>query len=481
MANPIGFFDMHAQLAGARARKQEAASVAPRDTLSVSQITAKIDGALKSGLPASLAVQGEISNWNPNRQSGHCYFTLKDPGACIDCVMFRSDAERLKFKPNDGLEIIAGGRVGVYPQRGRYQLYVSTINPVGQGALELAFQQLKTKLEAEGLFDPEHKRPIPRFPRRLVLVTSTGTAALQDMFKVLRRFPWVRLAVYHVPVQGDGCGQKIAAALEHLNETVARRGTADAIILARGGGSLEDLWGFNEECVAQAVFNSILPVITGIGHEVDVSIADLVADYHAHTPTEAAQVVTQHWRNARDAVEPSMIRLRRSIAQVVSDAQSRLANLQRHEFFRRPTDRINLFRQRLDDVDRQLLFNTQRRIKAMEDRLSRFDLQLTEHSPRHILGLHRMRMLSLDAAFSRAASEAFRRRRYELECTAAKLEALSPEAVLKRGYSLTLRKKDGRIIRAAEDLKPGDRIITRLDGGQIESTVEDPHQPKLFE
>jgi exodeoxyribonuclease VII large subunit len=325
------FFDFREQVVGPRPKPRSAKPLAAArgdgagaDVLSVTQLTARIDGVIRAGFPAPLLVKGELSNYRPNPSSGHAYFTLKDAGACVNCVMWKSDAAQLRFTPADGMELLARGHVQVYAQQGKYQLYVSTLQPLGQGALELAFRQLRAKLEAEGLFAPERKRPLPRFPTRVVLVTSSATAALQDMLKVLRRFPWLRLFLYHVPVQGDGCGGRIAEAIRDLNRGMAPLGgPPDVILLARGGGSLEDLWGFNEEAVARAVASSRAPVVTGIGHEVDTSIADLVADHHAHTPTEAAQVVTAHWRGARETVDLAAARTGRAVRAIVQDARQR--------------------------------------------------------------------------------------------------------------------------------------------------------------
>jgi len=270
------FFDFQQKLLRPRTAPKPQPPPAEQ-AISVSELTAKITRVLNTGLPGNFLVRGEVSNFNRNKSSGHIYFTLKDAEACIDCVMFRGEAARLNFEPEAGMELLAGGRIGVFPQRGRYQLYVSSLRPLGQGALELAFRQVKAKLEAEGLFSPDRKKPLPAYPRRIVLVTSPQAAALHDMLKVFRRFPFLRVMLYGVPVQGDGAAQKIAPAIRHINAAIDSVGGAEVIILARGGGSLEDLWAFNEECVARAVAASRIPVVSGIGHEVDVSIADLVA------------------------------------------------------------------------------------------------------------------------------------------------------------------------------------------------------------
>lgn len=422
------FFDFREKLA-----RPQPAGVQP---LTVSQLTAQIERAIQSALPATVHVRGEVSNLNLHHASGHLYFTLKDSAACIDCVMFRSDVARLKFMPADGVELLVSGRVAVYPQRGRYQLYVSALWPVGRGALELAFEQLCRKLKAEGLFDASRKKPLPRYPRRIALVTSRSTAALHDILKVLKRFPWIRLHLYDVPVQGEGAAEQIAQALRHLNLRAADIGGIDLIILARGGGSLEDLWAFNEEVVARAVAESGIPIITGIGHEVDISVADLVADYHAHTPTEAAQVATSNWRTVAEQLQAAGVRLRRGLRTIARDARQRLLAVERHEFFRRPTDRINQFRQLLDERQRSLQLLISSRLKAASARLEHFD--------RH-------------------------------------LQAVSPQAVLRRGYSITTRATDGSILRSARDVRAGERLITRLADGTVRSIVEDQKQLPLFE
>lgn len=471
------FFDFHERQTR---RKADAPPAAGGDAITVSQLTAKIERAIKTGLPDAVLVKGEVSNCKHHGASGHIYLTLKDANACIDCVMFRSDAARLKFVPEDGMELLATGRVAVYPQRGRYQLYVTRLEPLGQGALEMAFRQLCAKLEAEGLFAAERKKPLPRYPQTLALVTSTQTAAVQDMLKVLRRFPWVRVMVYHVPVQGDGSAEKIAAALTDLNRWRLQLGV-ELILLGRGGGSLEDLWEFNEEIVARAVCASGIPVITGIGHEVDVSIADLVADYHAHTPTEAAQVAMAQWRTARDTVDQAGIRLRRELRTRLDEAKQRLTGIARHEAFRRPMDRVNSLRQLLDDRQRALSQAISGRLAESNQRVLRLAAMLGEQHPRHRVALARQKLSSTVASLVGAMQQRRQRWQQRVESLAAQLNALSPAAVLKRGYSMTTRKKDGAIVRSPEQVKPGERLLTRLADGQVESVVEDARQMRLFE
>jgi exodeoxyribonuclease VII large subunit len=518
------FFQFHAKVA----RPRVAPAAAPgkeEKPLSVTELTNKIERAIKSGLPPAVLVQGEVSNFGRNKASGHVYFTLKDPGACLDCVLFKSDAERVKFQVQDGMELLAHGRIGVYGQRGRYQLYVSTLRPLGQGALELAFQQLRAKLEAEGLFAAERKKPLPRYPLRIALITSREAAALHDMLKVLRAFPWLRLMLYPAPVQGDGAATKIAAAIHHLNSSVEQRGGADLILLARGGGSLEDLWAFNEEIVARAVAASGIPVVTGIGHEVDVSIADLVADHHAHTPTEAARYITLAWQTADGDLTRHHQRLRHVFRAAVSDARQRLKSIERHETFRRPLDRINTLRQLLDDRQRSLVSCQRERLAdarhrlqdcaarlqqllpvflfrlrddlslrrrqldqamrfgltAAHERVARASALFGECHPKSSLRLKAQRLAALSDRLERSFSQDLRRHAVEVDALERQLHAVSPEAVLRRGYSITTRKRGGLHVKRASELKVGDRLITRFGDGQVESTVQDAKQLPLFE
>jgi exodeoxyribonuclease VII large subunit len=449
------FFDFQQRMA-----ERKTAKPAPdqADALTVTQLTAAIEKAIKTGVPASITVRGEVSNVSDRQASGHLYFTMKDSGASINCVMWRDNAARLQFRLEDGLEIIATGRVTVYAPQGRYQLTIQQILPAGRGALELAFRQLQARLSAEGLFDADRKKTIPQYPTRIVLLTSRATAALQDMLKVLRRFPWLKLMVYHVPVQGDGSAAKIAAAIDHLSRHAADIGGVDVILLARGGGSLEDLWSFNEEIVARAIAASRIPVITGIGHEVDCSISDLVADYHAHTPTEAAQVVSQHWKRAADSLSQAQTRLRNIVRQTALDYRNRLEAIHRHEFFRRPMDRIQLLRQLLDDRQKAITLALSARVRRYQDRLA-----------------------ALEPRLPAAARSFLQIRSTRLEAFDRQLQALSPQAVLNRGYTITTLKKSGEVLRDSKAARTGDRLLTQFADGQTESIVQDSRQMPLFE
>jgi exodeoxyribonuclease VII large subunit len=472
---PEGFFDTHARLTAKKAGVPPPGSAAT--PLTVTQLTKQIDRAIKSGVPATVLVKGELSNFRSQRTaSGHLYFTLKDPSACIDCVMWQDAAARLKFKLVDGLEVLAEGRVGIYGERGKYQLYVNSLSPIGQGALELAFQQLRAKLEKEGLFSSDRKQPLPRYPLRIAIVTSSATAALQDILKVFKRFTWLQLALYNVPVQGEGSGEKIAAALADLNTNP----NFDIVVLARGGGSLEDLRAFNEESVARAMVASRIPIITGIGHEVDISIADLVADYHAHTPTEAAQIVTARWRNAADLVGITAARLNRGLRQIMHDRRQRLLSIARHELFRRPLDRINVLRQLLDERQRALIAAASASLRRRSDQLTALSERWWRRHPRQFIALRRSDLEARQISLRKAIAEDARRRLAKLDAVQKHLHAIGPQQVLRRGYTITTRKKDSRPLRKPDDIKIGEVVVTQFADGTIESIVSDPRQPSLF-
>ncbi len=447
------------------------------DPISVAQLTAFIDSAIRAGVPSVVLVKGEISNLNHHRASGHIYFTLKDDKSCIDCVMFKTDVQKMKMIPSDGDEIVAGGSVKVYAQRGRYQLYVTTFSLMGQGALELKFQQLRKKLEEEGLFAPERKKSLPKYPQKIAIVTSKQAAALQDILKVLSNYPWLDLQIHHVPVQGVGSAEQIAAMIGTINQSSKK---PDVILLGRGGGSMEDLWEFNEEAVARAVYKSKIPIVSGIGHEVDVSIADLVADYHAHTPTEAAQVIVAGWKQARSIVDSASIRLNRSLKQIIAEAKHRLVSISRHEFFRRPTDGINRQRQNLDELERQLKSELRLMIDRTKSRLHRAESRLAAKHPRAVISITHQRIDFISRMLKQRQKSILQKQSQSLQSLEKQLIALSPHGVLSRGYSITTNKKTGHVIRDAKSIRAGDVLVTQFQDGKSESIAKDPNQPELF-
>lgn len=390
---------------------------------SVYDLTARIKDSLESGF-RSVWVGGEISNFS-RPQSGHCYFTLKDDRAQIRAVVWRTAASRLRFDLHDGLEVICEGDLEVYAPRGTYQLVVRRIEPRGIGALELALRKLKARLEAEGLFDPRRKRPLPKFPRRVAFVTSPTGAAIRDFLEVLRR-RWKGVDVLVVPtrVQGEGAALEIAAAIELVNRL---SDSVDCLVVGRGGGSLEDLWAFNEEPVVRAIHASRIPVISAVGHEIDITLADLVADVRALTPSEAAELVVPAAEEIMAALGGRQKRLLLALRRRAATVRARLDWLAGRRAFRRPFDRIHDAARRLDEL-------SGRSRRALRTRL-----------------VHARR--SLDGV-------------------AAQLDSLSPLKVLGRGYSLTQRLSDGQLVRDAAALAPGEQLLTRFARGQAVSRVE---------
>ncbi|HEX8340200.1 MAG TPA: exodeoxyribonuclease VII large subunit [Tepidisphaeraceae bacterium] len=470
------FFAFQKRMTVARAAKPAAAATTTdAKPLSVAELTARIDAVLRGGLPQQVLVRGEISNLNHHRGSGHLYFTLKDDRACLDCVMFRGEVERLTVRPDDGDEVLVEGGVRVYAQRGRYQLYATRITPLGRGALEARFRALQVQLQAEGLFDAGRKRRLPAFPRRITLVTSRQAAAFADMAKVFSRYRFLDLRLIHVAVQGEAAAPQIAAALGRVRER-----DCDLIVLARGGGSLEDLWAFNEEIVARAIVAAKVPVVTGIGHEVDVSIADLVADYHAHTPTEAAQVVVAAWKQAAGALDAAAARLHRAAQQHVADARLRLCSVDRHEFFRRPADRVNRLRELLDDRERQLHAALAARAQLGHRRLSHVQIRLAAQHPLARVRLASQRLSSVAQMLRHRAAARIDHEKCCVESAEKQLVAFSPQRVLARGYSMTSLKRGGVLVRSAKDVRAGDVLVTRFSDGSVESVAKDTKQGELF-
>ncbi len=389
--------------------------------LSVSELTTLLKAVVEETFPM-VWVAGEISNLT-RAGSGHLYFTLKDGEAQLKACMWRNAAQRLRFQPQDGLEIIASGPLEVYAPRGQYQIIVHQMQPQGVGALELALRQLQQKLGAEGLFEPARKRPLPAIPRRIALVTSPSSAAVRDLIQVItRRWPLVDLIVVPVAVQGEGAAAEIAEGLQFA----ARLPGVDVIITGRGGGSLEDLWAFNEEAVARAIAASPIPVVTAIGHEIDVTIADLVADRRALTPSEAGELVVPLLKDVQQALTTSRQRLTAALQRRSQQARLTLDGLAQRRCFMRPMDRLHDAATRLD-----------------------------EHEARMKVALRHQ----LDAAKQRLAG------------LAATLQALSPLAVLERGYSLTRKLPTRDVLRSAADIRVGDQILTCLSEGEIVSLV----------
>ncbi|HXV18718.1 MAG TPA: exodeoxyribonuclease VII large subunit [Candidatus Omnitrophota bacterium] len=394
-----------------------------RQVFSVSEITSNIRLLLEETF-SQVWIEGEITGFK-RHTSGHFYFSIKDESSQLQCVMFRQENYKVDFEPQDGMQVLCLGRVSVYPVRGQYQLYVQRIEPKGVGALQLKFKQLVEKLKAEGLFDEEHKKPLPYLPERIGLVTSIDGAALRDILHVLeRRFSNVSVLIYPVAVQGAGAAEAIAEAIADFN--TAR--SADVLIVGRGGGSLEDLWAFNEEIVARAIFDSRIPVISAVGHEVDFTVADFVADLRAATPSAAAELVLPARQDLLIRLTDLRARLFQTFTGYLSSLEERLEILLKSRGLRDPLALFEIQFQRLDELQKNLAASCRTLIKFKEERLFAF---------------------------------------------VGKLEALGPLAILKRGFSATLKIPEGKVITDAAELKKGDRIQTRLSKGSLTSTVQE--------
>ncbi len=396
--------------------------------LTVSQLTQQVRELVESNFD-QVACLGEVSNLVRAR-SGHVYFTLKDENAQISAVMWKARAQRLKFELQDGLEVVLVGPIQIYPPRGSYQLSVEQAFPQGLGPLELAFRQLQEKLSAEGLFDPARKRPLPRVPQKIALVTSSTGAAVRDMLQVLTsRWPLTHLVIIPVPVQGPTAAPAIAEGLQQA----ARLPDVELIITGRGGGSLEDLWPFNEEVVARAIAASPIPVISAVGHEIDVSIADLVADRRALTPTEAAQIAVPDIREVKSELLDAQSRLQGSLRFLSQQARNYLDAIANRRVFQHPVELLNKPRRLVDEQEQRLTRSIQSRCE---------------------------------------------RSREQLRTVAAQLDALSPLKVLARGYSITTDAETGALIRSANNCKPGQTLRTQLNNGELISSVTEIVAPE---
>ncbi|MDY6913348.1 MAG: exodeoxyribonuclease VII large subunit [Planctomycetota bacterium] len=416
--------------------------------LSVSSLIASVKDALAEAFPQSVTVVGELSNVK-HHTSGHLYFRLKDETAAIDAAMFRGYAGKLKFRPEDGLEVVLEGRVDVYDVRGQLQLYVERMTPKGSGALELAFRQLREKLHREGLFDPGRKKAIPRFPRAIGVVTSPTGAAIRDIRRTLgRRWPAAKVYLLGVLVQGASAAEEIARAVRLLDANAGRY-EIDTIIVARGGGSLEDLWAFNEPAVARAIFSASVPVISGVGHETDVTIADLVADLRAPTPTAAAELAAPDAEEIRRHVANLAGRLARSMAEDIAAGRSALKAIHRSVVFRDPAGRFRVAAQRVDELSHRLRAGMIGHVTAYRRRLEPAGVKLAGLHPRHRLKLARQ----------------------QISAAARQLEAMSYRNVLRRGFAVT-RDASGKILRSAAGVRTGDGIETELADGKIRSVVK---------
>ena len=412
-------------------------------------------------------VEGEISNYRP-AESGHLYFTLKDDNAQLRVVIWRTQARLLRFKPENGLQVIARGRVTVYDQRGELQLSAEYLEPKGTGALQIAFEQLKAKLAAEGLFDRERKKPISRLPQRIGIVTSPRGAALHDMLNILRRrHESVGVLIYPAQVQGDAAAAEVASGVRYFN----RAKNVDVIVVARGGGSLEDLAAFNDEALARVIAGSEIPVISAVGHETDFTIADFVADLRAPTPSAAAELVIESKRQLEEGVETLRRRLGRAARYQLQQIKLRLTELAQHGAFARMREAIRRREQRVDELvyrmaqaERKTIQGQMRRLDVAATRLRHLDLRLR-------LTYFHKQLDTQTSAIQTAMRTVVTQRRGRLEHLTAQLQALSPTNILERGYALVFD-SEGRLVKDAAQVKAGDEITAQVATGKIGAVVK---------
>nr|QNO55367.1 exodeoxyribonuclease 7 large subunit [Methanosarcinales archaeon ANME-1 ERB7] len=401
---------------------------------SVQEVTSYIRHRLdEDSMLSDVYVKGELSNLS-QPTSGHLYFTLKDKFSELRCVMFREKNRGLKFTPEDGMSVILRGHISVYERRGSYQLYVDELQAEGIGALYLAFEQLKKKLKGEGLFDSKYKKPIPSFPRKIGIITSPTGAAIRDMLNITkRRFPHVYILVAPVAVQGEDAPGQIVNAIRLMNRVNEERMKIDVLVLGRGGGSIEELWAFNEEAVAREIFASKIPVISAVGHETDFTISDFVADRRAATPSEAAELAVPDKREIERNLSSLELRMQQNTYNTIEYHRKRLESIEKNILFRKPTERINQYRQTVDELKRTIFA-----------------------ASTHLVTLHRK----------------------SLQALTGKLDALSPLAILDRGYSICSRLPDGKIVRSIEDVSVGDALTILFADGEATSEVKEKWKKK---
>ena len=435
-----------------------------RDVYTVSRLNLDARAILEEAF-STVWIEGEISNLARPR-SGHMYFTLKDERCQVRCAMFRMYNRTLSFPPEDGMQVLAHARVSLYPERGEFQLIVQYMEEAGAGALRRAFDALKNRLGAEGLFDAGHKLPLPVLPRCIGVITSPTGAAVRDVLSVLgRRFPAVPVVIHPVPVQGAGAAEAIA----RMIDLACERSTCDVLVLARGGGSLEDLWAFNEEVVARAMHRASIPIVTGVGHEVDFTIADLVADLRAPTPSAAAESVVpdaSEWAARYRGFEARLVAvMRRALAARRGEVRM-LAKRLVH-----PRRRLFDHSQRLDTVTMRLSRAANAGLREHRARLSTLAARLARHAPDRTVQAHRSRCEALLGRLSRAVRAGFTGRRARLVALERALGAFGPQATLERGYSILLRDDARHAVRGAHEVQPGERLRARLARGALDLDV----------
>jgi exodeoxyribonuclease VII large subunit len=444
-----------------------------RRVLTVSDLTGQVRRLLEKQF-GQLWVSGEVTNFRA-QASGHIYFTLKDAGAQLSCVLFRSEAVAHRELLADGQKVLLNGEITVYEARGQYQLLVRAVELQGVGALQLAFECLKQKLAAAGLFATERKRALPGYPARIGLVTSSTGAAIRDVLHVIaRRYAGLEIVLAPCRVQGDGAAAEISGAIRLLNEAAVRNPAhgVDLILVTRGGGSLEDLWAFNEEVLARAVFESTIPIVSAVGHEIDFTICDFVADFRAATPSAAAELITEHFFASRDFVgaAPGMLRqqLLRRMTRALEYFEDATARLQRAH----PRRRLNEWLQRLDDLQNGMRRNVKSGVRERAGAARNASGRLARLRPAHVVAQRRELFQAQVRLLQDLAKANLREKQNTLANLIARLRLLGPEQVLARGYSITTDAVTGKVLRDAATVKAGQRLRTRVKIGEVRSIAE---------
>jgi len=440
-----------------------------RDIFTVSRLNREVRAVLEGSFPL-LWVEGEISNLARPR-SGHLYFSLKDEAAQVRCAMFRNRNLHLSFHPEAGMQVVARVRVSLYEGRGDFQLIVEHMEESGDGALRRAFDQLKQQLAAEGLFDAAHKRPLPPLPHRIGVVTSPTGAAIRDILTVLkRRFPAIEVVVYPAAVQGEEAAEAIAAAIGKAGA----RGECDVLIVGRGGGSLEDLQAFNEEVVARAIHASTLPVVAAVGHEIDFTIADFVADQRAPTPSAAAELLSPDRNEWSARLQHLEARLARALNNRLQTHRQQLTGLEKR--LQHPGRRLQQIAQRLDEMEARLSRAWRALLAQRRARLETDQARLQRHNPLQRLQRLAQRRETLEQRLRTGWETVAARRRQQLASAARALDAVSPLATLARGYAIVTRVEDGAVLRRADQTAPGEAVEARLHHGRLRCRVEACHE-----
>jgi len=438
-----------------------------RDVYTVSRLNQTARLLLEQGLPR-IWLEGELSNLS-RPSSGHLYFTLKDSRAQIRGAMFRNRNQLLRFRPQEGMQVLVRCRVSLYEPRGDYQLIAESMEEAGDGALQRAFEELKRKLDIEGLFRTEHKQPLPPLPRRIGVVTSPSGAAIRDVLSVLkRRFPAIPVLVYPVPVQGREAGREIAAMLRRAGE----RRDCDVLILTRGGGSLEDLWAFNEEVVARTIHDCPIPVISAVGHEVDFTIADFVADQRAPTPSAAAELASPDQYEWLAQLTALQARSTRQLQQRLGTHRQQLAALTRRLQLRHPGQYLRQQAQRMDELELRLRLVIRSRFNSLQGALNQALAVLRQATPIHAIRRAGMQRQALEQRLGAAMTALLQQRQRRLAVACKSLDTISPLATLDRGYAIVTQPQERRILHSAAGVKPGEQIEARLAQGRLLCTVD---------